>query len=162
MLRLSLPLRTSTVITTPSFRETFCPICFQLPENETHITHETGESEGGLHTHTQLIRKTTVQSQFQATDAVSPCHGDEHQLCAVISHIHQVCRLARGAHRVRSHLYPAGLVTLCYDRWGDEAPAPDYRTHGNFASHLLSCNEAVNEPIVISEVVQERTLGVQI
>lgn len=61
----------------------------------------------------QLIRKTGVWSQRQTTDAVSL---DEHQLCTIISHIHEVCCLSGRYHQITA-LSQQG--SLHYTRTGE-------------------------------------------
>lgn len=153
MLRLPLPLCTYAIITTCPFSKTFCPLSSRrhLPVDEPHNAHEMGDT--GI-VRLAISQATNKKNKGPVTVPDNRCSIsvplEEHQLCTIISHIHEVCRLAyMPAYFVRSQLYPsrARHILQRQVRWC--APTPDYRTHGNFTAqfwltlipvtHKLSC-----------------------
>ncbi len=97
MLCLPLPLCSYAIVTTCPFSKTFCPLSSQrhLPVDETHITHEMGVA--GI-VRLAISQATNRENRSPVTVPDNRCSIteplDEHQLCTIISHIHEVCCLA--------------------------------------------------------------------
>lgn len=140
MLRLPLPLCTYAIITTCPFSKAFWPLSSQrhLPVDETHSTHETGDT--GI-VRLAISQATNKKNTSPVTVPDNRCSIteplDEHQLCTIIWHVHEVCCLAhRPAYFVRSQLYPSGARHIIVRRVRWCAPTPDYRTCGNFTARF--------------------------
>lgn len=92
---LLLPLCAYAIIMTCS--STFCPLSSHrhLPVDETHITHQMGDTEIvrlAISLATNKKNKSPVTVPDSRCSITEPL--DEHQLCTIISHIHKVCCLA--------------------------------------------------------------------
>lgn len=174
MLCLPPPLCTSAIITTRPSTKTFCPLSSQrhLPVEETHITHEMGDTgivRSAISQATNKKNKSPVTLPDNRCSITEPLN--EHQLCTIISHTDEACSLTCMSeylvvlqpHPSRAHHIIARQV-----RW--RAPTPDYLTHGNFTAqlwltlipvtHMSGCNEAVNKLLVVSGVIQESRTSV--